>query len=82
VTVHVEFRCGGCEAKAWGTHWLKREFRSFSGRTYGIGGTVPSNTIEDITPEGWIAYDPWTYCCYCPKCWTEIQDGSDDEVKP
>lgn len=75
--VRVVFECGGCDAKADGTGDLRMEFRSLSGRTYGLGGPVPANRVEDLAPEGWRAFDPWTYCTYCPKCWTEIRDAND-----
>ena len=72
MTVNVQFSCGGCDAKAEGTAPLRRQFVSFSGRSYGFGTVQPVNTIDDVTPEGWVAYDPYTYCCYCPACWAEI----------
>jgi hypothetical protein len=72
VSVRVVFECGGCDAKADGTDRLRREFRSFSGRSHGVGTAGPANSVEDVTPAGWIAYDPYTYCTYCPKCWAEI----------
>lgn len=72
MSVHVEFRCGGCDAVSAGTEPLRVEFRSFSGRSYGVGKAVASNTVEDVCPEGWIAYDPYTYCTYCPTCAAEL----------
>lgn len=80
MTINVLFECGGCSAKAQGTAPLRREFRSYSGRAYGIGGTVNVNTIEDVTPEGWVAFDPYTYATYCPDCWAQII-AEDDEVE-
>ena len=73
MTVTVKFSCGGCDATAEGTTWLRKEFRSITGRSWGFGRPVPVNTVEDVTPEGWIAYDPYTYCTYCPKCWADIE---------
>ncbi len=73
MSVRVVFECGGCFAKAEGTAPLRREFVSVSGRSYGIGSVVPVNTVEDVTPTGWIAFDPYTSCCYCPTCWSEIE---------
>lgn len=69
MSVTVTFHCGGCDAVAVGTDSLRREFRSFSGQSHGFGSVVPSNTVEDVTPPGWCAYDPWTYATYCPDCW-------------
>jgi hypothetical protein len=71
--VEVLFQCDGCFKGTRGTGRLMREFVSVSGRSYGIGSVRPANTIEDVAPEGWIAYDPYTYCTYCPSCWDEIQ---------
>ena len=81
MSVTVHFSCGGCDAKAEGTAPLRMEFVSVSGRSYGFGAPRMANTIDDVTPEGWIAYDPYTYCCYCPKCWGEILKGQiSDEI--
>lgn len=30
-------------------------------------------TVEDVAPDGWIAFDPYTGCCYCPTCWKGIE---------
>jgi len=81
MTVTVKFSCGGCDATAPGTTWLKREFRSVSGRSYGIGGSVETTGVLDVVPEGWIAFDPYTYCTYCPTCWKSIQE-SDSPNQP
>ena len=72
MSVRVLFECGGCDAKAEGTDRLKREFRSFSGRRCGVGGSVDVNSIDDVTPKGWVAFDPYTYATYCPDCWADI----------
>ena len=82
MTVTVKFSCGGCDAVAEGTDWLRREFRSISGRSYGLGHVVPANTVEDVTPDGWIAFDSYTYATYCPKCWSEIEQGVEDAPAP
>lgn len=79
MSVTVTFHCGGCDAKVEGTKPLRREFRSFSGRGYGFGASMPSNTVEDVCPEGWMAYDPYTYCTYCPECWASIENGTCDD---
>jgi len=79
VSVTVTFDCGGCSATVQGTEPLRREFRSFSGRSHGFGGAVDSVTVDDVIPEGWVAFDPYTYCCYCPSCWKSIADGRTEE---
>jgi hypothetical protein len=81
MSVTTTFKCDGCEAVAKGTDSLRVEFRSFSGRSYGFGFAVPVNTIKDVTPEGWIAYDPYTYCTYCPTCWEAIENDCLDKPK-
>ncbi len=73
MSVLVKFKCDGCDAEADGTACLRRTFRSFSGRSHGLGVVVPANSVEDLAPEGWVAYDPYTYATYCPKCWAEIE---------
>lgn len=27
---------------------------------------------QDLTPEGWMMYDPYTFCTYCPTCVAEV----------
>ncbi len=81
MTIRVVFECGGCDATAEGTTWLKKEFVSFSGRSHGFGRAVPANTVEDVTPEGWVAFDPYTYCTYCPTCWAGIEQGIVEEPR-
>jgi len=78
VGVTVKFSCGGCDATAYGTAALRMEFRSFSGRRWGFGSAIPSNTVEDVTPEGWVAFDPWTHATYCPECWASILRDEED----
>lgn len=31
-----------------------------------------NESVQDVAPVGWRAYDPWTWVTYCPSCWTEI----------
>lgn len=78
--IKVIFECGGCGAKAEGTDRLRREFRSISGRSWGFGRVVPANTVDDVVPDGWVAYDPWTYCTYCPACYAEVVGDTDQET--
>lgn len=76
MTVTVQFECGGCFAKASGTKWLEREFHSFSGKGRGFG-VHRYTTPQDVAPEGWVAFDPYTGCCYCPECWASIEAGEE-----
>ncbi len=34
------------------------------------------DTIQGVAPQGWVAFDPYTHCTYCPKCWAEIVQGA------
>ena len=64
--IKITFECGGCDAA---------EVVRVS---MVIVAEVPSGTyyrqpkIEDATPKGWVAFDPFTHCCYCPTCWADI----------
>lgn len=82
MSVTLVFACDGCDAKTEGTKRLRKEFVSISGRNYGIGAPRWQESPEDVAPEGWIAADPYTYCTYCPKCWTEIDHGQPSHVPP
>jgi len=75
MSVNVVFRCGGCDAVAEGTKALRKRFQSLSGRDWGFGGPVWDAHVEDVVPEGWVAFDPYTYACYCPTCWTGIMEA-------
>lgn len=68
--VEVTFSCGGCDATATGR--LERRFESANGKGWGFGRYVES-TAQDAAPDGWVAFDPYTSCTYCPKCWAEIE---------
>lgn len=71
MAVHLVLECGGCNAAAT-TERLRKEFHGINGRPWGFGvGKV--NDVEELTPPGWVMFDPWTYCTYCPTCWAEIQ---------
>lgn len=69
--ISVTFHCGGCLAVAEGTGRLSRTFVSVTGKSHGIG-SYQYNIPQDVAPEGWIAFDPYTSCTYCPTCWEEI----------
>lgn len=69
--ITLTFSCDGCNAEAKGTRWLGREFKSLSGRGYGFG-SYRYDTAQDVAPLGWVSFDPYTGCTYCPECWAEI----------
>ena len=73
MSVKVKFECGGCFVEADGTAFLRRHFDSINGKGYGFGA-YRFDTPQDVAPEGWIAFDPYTGCCYCPECWAGIEN--------
>jgi hypothetical protein len=81
----LTFACSGCSATAQGTRALGRTVDSINGRGYGFG-SYRYNTPQDVAPDGWIAFDPYTGYTYCPQCWGEITEGvvttDDPTVKP
>lgn len=80
--VQLKLSCGGCDATAAGTGALRKRFRSLNGKGYGFGSWQLDNP-EDLTPEGWVMFDPYTMCTYCPKCWQSIITPEDEtETKP
>lgn len=74
VVVTVTYRCGGCPAITTAPDQvIRREFVSLSGRDHGLGSYVLEPVkIESVVPEGWVVYDPYTMCTYCPPCWAAI----------
>jgi hypothetical protein len=78
VHVIVTFRCGGCPATATAPEQrISRKFVSLSG--YGIGRYVTDRVeIDQVAPEGWMAFDPWTQITYCKNCWASICAATGD----
>jgi len=72
--ITINFSCGGCFKEAKGTTFLRRRFHGVNGQSYGFG-SWKTDPIESVAPEGWVAFDPYTACCYCPDCWAEIENG-------
>ena len=72
MSVKVIFKCSGCDAIADGTDTIKKQFVSFSGKGHGFGRYILYPPIEEIVPEGWVAFDPYTLTTYCKKCWDDI----------
>ena len=68
ILVTVHFNCGGCEAKEDVKAWAHRSHMAPYGGAYGSRASY-----QDLVPEGWVAFDPYTDCTYCPKCWAEIE---------
>lgn len=59
--------CGGCDATATSESFLRREFHSLNGKGYGFGSWKLCDP-QEIVPTGWILFDPYTQCTYCPDC--------------
>lgn len=69
MTVTLELRCGGCDERAT-VGPLRKRFHGTRG-DWGLG--VPRvDPVEDLAPDGWVMFDPYTYCTYCPTCWASI----------
>jgi hypothetical protein len=74
VTVNITYSCGGCSAKATAPEQVIRsEFVSLSGQSHGFGRQVHEPVkVASLAPEGWVVFDPYTGCTYCPACWVSI----------
>lgn len=68
--VEITYRCGGCDATAESGRVKAEHVPIFGGGSGWCKRVVP--TIEQAAPEGWVAFDPYTLCCYCPECWASI----------
>ena len=72
MTIRATYSCDGCFTKIEGTTWFQRKFISATGKPYGLG-TYTYSSVQDLTPTGWVDFDPFTGCCYCPECWKSIE---------
>ncbi len=77
MSVKITLDCSGCGESAPGGR-IKAEFRSFSGRSHGFGGAHVE--IKWDVPVGWVKFDPYTYCTYCPDCWRSIDAPLNQEA--
>lgn len=66
MTIKVVLTCGGCFAET--SVDVREEVEQISENW--VRKRVPR--IPEVTPEGWVAFDPYTGCCYCPECWAGI----------
>lgn len=74
MSAKLTLHCDGCDA----THEigaLRKTFLSQNGRGYGFGTWRYPDIDKLVEPTGWVWSDPVTSCCYCPKCWNEIERG-------
>ncbi len=77
--ITLTFSCGGCDKVEPGTTWLQRKRVVTMEGQAGSWGYRVEPKAEDVAPEGWISFDPYTQCTYCPECWAGIEEGSSDE---
>ena len=71
IQIQIFYECGGIDASAQTeklrvTKRIDLDPKVIS--TYDDIQTI----IERNAPEGWMCFDPWTNCCYCPNCWASI----------
>lgn len=69
--IRLLLSCGGCDATAISDGLLTTEFISFSGRGHGFG-VWKLRDPEEIAPPGWVLFDPYTACTYCPDCAADL----------
>lgn len=67
VTVHLA--CNGCDATA-DSGAVRRHYLIRGDRIY----AKVQDSIEDVSPEGWVPFDPYTHATYCPTCWASITE--------
>jgi hypothetical protein len=72
--VDITYRCTGCFAEE-----TVQDVRPLQDAEHGVRFgmvryAVP--TIELAAPKGWVAWDPYTLCTYCPACWATIEGAA------
>lgn len=68
--IEVTYSCGGCDAVE--TMRAEADYADAGGGMVRVG--LP--TIRSTAPEGWVAFDPYTHCCYCATCWSAIEQDA------
>ena len=81
MSVTVKFRCDSCFKEADGTTFLQRRFITGTSKRWGWG-VYETDTVEDVVPEGWVAFDSTIGACYCPECLCLIEAPETDENAP
>lgn len=77
MSIIVSFNCDGCHRAEPGKRALRRHFDSINGKGYGFG-YYRFDGVEDVVPNDWISFDPYTGFCYCPECWAQIEAPEDN----
>lgn len=74
VKVTLTYACGGCDAvEVVEIDRLSSRFHGFNGQEHGFGHWQNETVdAEAHCPEGWMAFDPYTRCTYCPECIEKI----------
>lgn len=80
MTCHVHLECGGCDAKA-DTKPIHAEFIPLFTNSMFCRTEYPVVT-NNLAPEGWVIFDPYTLATYCPECWASIIDPAEKEEAP
>ena len=87
----IKYECGGCDAEHTSNpvrlsaernplHYASWADVRAAGRSGALCVTeTPKLDPEDHAPEGWVVFDPYTLCTYCPDCWKSIEDGTCDD---
>lgn len=70
--ISVTFECGGCRAVAAGTGPLRQRISQEPVSSTWDRVTVQPPLVESIAPDGWMPFDPYSHCTYCPECWAGI----------
>lgn len=75
--------CGGCDEQVEiGPLLINNRFHGFNGKDYGFGVYhIEWPNLEALAPEGWVAFDPYTQCCYCPECWASIVETDEAVIE-
>lgn len=61
ITVTFKFECSGCFKS------VEVDGGRLHSNFHGISGGNSADA-EKVCPEGWMAFDPYTRCTYCPDC--------------
>ena len=76
MSITLNFQCDGCHDKKDGKSFIKKATEQIGNSNF--VRKLPWD-IQAQSPNGWIASDPYTDCCYCPKCWDEIEGNKDND---
>lgn len=78
MSVSLTLKCDGCSATTEPVR-VRREFISINGKGYGFGSWHVPRVDEVECADGWVMFDPYTSCTYCPTCWQTIEADSETD---